>query len=583
MSGVTGKNITVMKKFNLLLLSAMGFLANTAFGQVVSYTPMQYSDSTQGCITSIYLQGQIGANPETGGIITVDWGDSNIETVNFTTTSGQTMFWETVDHGYAVAGTYTVNVSVFSGTSGANVDAGQSLTVTAYDPANCGYIYLTTSQQSPWVGYSGVPMDFTGADGITTTVVPSQINPNFDYFYTGLNLANAPYNVSISDAWLALNGLVQTTPDITITGFQPSGGATPIDGIFNVECAVAAADPDFGVYYGYGWGFVAPLETGNAAFNICNYACNNTDDASVTLTFPSGLVPTTTGLTNPVVTATSLTFDIQALADCEQISIPFTFPGTTPAGTLIPFTLVVNNPDDTDNTNNEVQFDAMVMNSYDPNAKEVNQQTQLNPNVQEELTYIIHFQNDGNFNALDVVVTDEIDMNLDLSTLQVAGSKHAVATSVNPSTRMVTFSFNDINLMPSDQDLEGSQGYVVYKIKENAGLPLNSTIENTANIYFDFNPAIVTNTTYNINQSLGMDEPGMETISMFPNPANDLIRFNGAAVDAVQIYDMAGKQLLSTSAVVNNELSVASLANGIYQIVISTPNGVQTQKLAIRK
>jgi uncharacterized repeat protein (TIGR01451 family) len=572
-----------MKKCNLLLFFATLFAMNTGFSQTESYTFYEFGDSTQGCTEGLYVYMAVGANPETGGILTVDWGDGNIETINYTTTSGQGGIGYDLTHGYALAGTYTVNLNVYSGTAGANVDAGQSLTVTASDPANCGYVYIYTSQSAPSMTYTDVPYDFTGADGITTTIIPGMINPNWMFTYSGLNLANAPYTVSINDAWLANNGLVQVSSDFTITSFYASGMADNGQVAIEVDCAVAAADPDFGISYAYAWNLVAPLQTGYLSVDICNYACANTDDAHVSIEFPAGFVPVTTGLTNAVFSGTTLTYDILALEDCNWHQIQFSFPGTVAAGTQVDFIVTVSNVNDSDPSNNSQTVTGTVLNSYDPNAKEVDKPTHINPNAQETLQYVIHFQNDGNFNAMDVVVTDVIDMNLDLSSFQLLDSKHGVATSIDPATRMVTFSFNDIDLGQSAVDLDASQGFVVYSIKENAGLPVNSTIENTANIYFDFNPAIVTNTTYNINQTLSVDEPTMETISLFPNPATSTVRFNGATVNTAMVYDLAGKLLMDATAVNNNELSVAELANGVYQVVIVTANGIQTQKLVIRK
>jgi hypothetical protein len=70
---------------------------------------------------------------------------------------------------------------------------------------------------------------------------------------------------------------------------------------------------------------------------------------------------------------------------------------------------------------------------------------------------------------------------------------------------------------------------------------------------------------------------------MYPNPATTAIRFNGATVVAARIFDMAGKQVVDATSVINNEVSVAALANGMYQVVIETAQGIQTQKLVIRK
>jgi len=62
----------------------------------------------------------------------------------------------------------------------------------------------------------------------------------------------------------------------------------------------------------------------------------------------------------------------------------------------------------------------------------------------------------------------------------------------------VAFDFININLPDSTTDLAGSQGYVSYRVKSMANLPMGTAIENTASIYFDFNTPVVTNTVSNL-------------------------------------------------------------------------------------
>jgi uncharacterized repeat protein (TIGR01451 family) len=328
---------------------------------------------------------------------------------------------------------------------------------------------------------------------------------------------------------------------------------------------------------------VAPLQTGSVHLSVCNYACSNTADATVSLIFPEGFVPDLTGLTNASVNGNTLTFDVNGLSNCSSFTIPFTFPGNTPSGTQICFETTVSNPDDITPANNTQPFCAVVLNSYDPNEKSVNRPTHLDPNTQETLQYIIHFQNDGNFDAMNVVVTDVIDADLDLSSFQLLEAKHGVITAIDPLSRTVTFSFRNAFLVPSSLNLEASQGYVVYRITENANLPVGTAIENTANIYFDYNPPIVTNTTYNINEMLSVDEHLVGTVFLSPNPATTTVRCSGALALSAQVYDLAGKLMISAGSMSNNEFSVAGLANGVYQVVIVTVDGVQTEKLVINR
>lgn len=571
-----------MKTFYSILLFACLALTSYTFGQVTTFTIAEMQDSTQGCLKQLGVALQIGANSESGADITVDWGDGTQESTGPMAFPANSTPFFSLNHGYSVVGTYMVTVSVYSTTNAAPVGSPLQLSWNASDPANCGYLYIYTYQPSPNVSFSNVPYDFTGADGITTTISPSG-NNGIANSYSGLNVANAPYTVSINDTWLLNNGLIQTTPDMTINSFNNWGVADPDQITMTVSCNVPAADPDFVINYSFAAAFVAPLQTGTIYLNICNYACSDTSDAAISLECPPGFIPNTSGLTNALFSGNTLTFDALSLSECISFQIPFTFPGNTPAGSTFQFYATVSHPNDTDLSNNTDTIYAFVFNSYDPNDKTVNKPEQINPDQQETLQYVIQFQNEGNFPALDVVIRDTISANLDLATLTVLGSKHGLATSIDPATRIVTFSFNDINLVPASQDEEASKGYVVYSIQENAGLPINSEIENTAYIYFDFNPAIITNTTYNINSTLGVEETTAEFITLYPNPANTSIRFNGAPVKAAEVIDMTGKQVAGDSHIIANELSVMHLSNGVYQVVIHTEKRIYTEKLIIRK
>lgn len=568
-----------MKKKLTLLLFLLGMVNLNGFAQTTNYGA---SVDTLSCQSTIGFHMTIGALPETGGILTVDWGDGNTTTHNYTTASGNITHNMQVSHGYAIAGNYTILYSVYSTTAGGNVNAGQSLVIDQPDPANCGYLWINTVQTNPYTNYYNVPYQFTDVNNNITIVSP--ITTWGSTIYTGLNISNAPYTVQVDPNWLALNGLQQTSPNFTIASFSQHGLANTSYETVNVSCATPTPNPDFG--FGFVWtnSFVAPLQTGGLNLKICNYACSNTSDVSVSIQMPANFVPNTTGLTNPVVSGNTLTFDVNGLSDCETIEIPFSFPGNTPSGTSVSFPIVLNHPNDSNSGNNTATAWATIFNSYDPNDKQVDHPANINPDAADNLEYMIRFQNDGNYDAVNVVIQDTISPNLDLSTFRYVGAKHGVTTSINASTRVVTFYFNNINLGQSAVNLAASQGYVIYSISELPNLPVGTVIENTAYIYFDFNPAIVTNTTYNINElPLGLSGTAMEQISLYPNPAQDKIQFSGAAVKELSIYDLAGKLVLKTENISGNEVSVQTIQTGIYQAVLKTENGVSTQKLVIRK
>jgi hypothetical protein len=130
------------------------------------------------------------------------------------------------------------------------------------------------------------------------------------------------------------------------------------------------------------------------------------------------------------------------------------------------------------------------------------------------------------------------------------------------------FSFSGIQLQPSQDDLEGSQGYVSYTIEELPNLPLNSTIENTAYIYFDFNPPIITNTTFNINGFVGMENFEQQEITVYPNPTNASFSIKGIEQGTVAIYSISGKFILQQAFDAQTQIDLSEMESGVYLVQI---------------
>ena len=149
------------------------------------------------------------------------------------------------------------------------------------------------------------------------------------------------------------------------------------------------------------------------------------------------------------------------------------------------------------NYNNNVNsFCATVITSYDPNDKSVYPSSTLDISGDRWLTYTIRFQNTGTAPAEHIYITDTLSAALDWSTFSLLSYSHQPLTQVY-NDGLVKFSFPHINLPDSNSNEPASHGYVQFKIRVNSGLPVGSTIENTANIFFDFNTPVITNTTGN--------------------------------------------------------------------------------------
>ena len=239
---------------------------------------------------------------------------------------------------------------------------------------------------------------------------------------------------------------------------------------------------------------------------------------------------------------------------------------------------------DNNMSNNNYQFCYQVSNSYDPNKKEV-YPIDVQPGFNDYFTYTVHFQNTGTAPAMNIRLTDTLDANLDLETFQVINYSHYNTASVKGN--VLTFHFPNIQLPDSTSNLEGSQGFVQYRIKPKANLPVGTKIKNTANIYFDYNPVIVTNTTtneYTLTASLN-EKTQNTTLSIYPNPSNGKYLLSITDVTdvsklTIEVRNVMGEILLKTKMQNNvSQIDLSAFANGIYFVQINGSNQSLNQRI----
>jgi len=193
-----------------------------------------------------------------------------------------------------------------------------------------------------------------------------------------------------------------------------------------------------------------------------------------------------------------LTFDLVDInpfsSEIFEITMLNAVPPTLSSGEELSFTAQVT-PDvnDTNPDNNTAVHDQTVVNSFDPNDKLAVQGDEIvDEDTDRYLDYRIRFQNVGTANALNVKITDTIDNDLDWTTFQPISSSHDYRIDIIEGEQ-INYYFDNIDLPYEDLDEEGSNGYITYKIKPKSNVQIGDVIENTAYIYFDFNPPIVTN------------------------------------------------------------------------------------------
>ncbi len=225
--------------------------------------------------------------------------------------------------------------------------------------------------------------------------------------------------------------------------------------------------------------------------------------------------------------------------------------------------------------------------AYDPNDKLVN------PNrpdslalLGQQLTYTLRFQNTGNDYAENVVVTDTLSELLDLSTFKILDTSHPDVLTVEnnkDNPYIIDFRFDNIFLLDSTTNEEASNGHVMFSISPIDGLDIGTEINNTGFIYFDFNPAVVTNTTgttyVDMFPTVSTDNQEILTFTkVYPNPA-DGIFYIDTDINSIKAYTIEGRLIRE----VYNSSSIDLSGNpaGNYILKITKGELVQYEKIIL--
>jgi hypothetical protein len=107
----------------------------------------------------------------------------------------------------------------------------------------------------------------------------------------------------------------------------------------------------------------------------------------------------------------------------------------------------------------------------------------------------IRFQNTGNAPAINVNIEDTLDSRLDWNTFKMISSSHH-CTVLTKEGRNRLWRFNAINLPDSVFDERGSHGFITFSIKPKLTVGIGEVISNKADIYFDYNLPVTTNTEH---------------------------------------------------------------------------------------
>jgi uncharacterized repeat protein (TIGR01451 family) len=204
------------------------------------------------------------------------------------------------------------------------------------------------------------------------------------------------------------------------------------------------------------------------------------------------------------------------------------------------------------------------------------------------LTYTIRFENTGTASAINVRINDVLDSKLDETTVRTLSSSHSYILDRVGNT--LNWKFDNIMLPVSVANTTTGKGYVTFQVKPKPGYALGDIIPNTGAIYFDYNPAIITN-TFNTEfvAQLTADEFSNTNLAVYPNPANEVITIqlnSNSFIKQVQLIDMLGRVIKKETYATNNyseNMNLKEVGSGTYFVEITTDsNKKETKKIVVK-
>lgn len=343
---------------------------------------------------------------------------------------------------------------------------------------------------------------------------------------------------------------------------------------------------------------VVPFNAPRPGFNYINRIVytnlGNQTIASGTVTFtkPAAVAIVST---NPATTSTptGFTYNFTNLLPFEVriidviMAVP-TIPTVNAGDYLVSQASIVPTTGDIVPENNSNTLSQMVINAYDPNDKMESRGPQIlhsSFTSNDYLYYTIRFENTGNASAINIRINDMLNSKLDETTLTMISSSHTY--ELDRVGRELNWKFNNIQLPVSVANTTIGKGYITFKIKPKPGYAVGDIIPNAASIYFDYNPAIITNTfTTEFVAALSAASFENEEFAIYPNPTNGIFTIQSQSNDSiseVKLYDLLGNQILVKKPTLSSvELDLTSYADGVYIVEVTSSQAIKTIKKVIK-
>ncbi|PQJ72408.1 DUF7619 domain-containing protein [Polaribacter butkevichii] len=466
---------------------------------------------------------------------------------------------------------------VAAGSLGNGIDAHTNFTeYCSFVPVNSNTITGTVS------------FDFNndGCDAADTKSVNTRINTtSTNVSASSFSAADGTYTIHINDTDVTTElipnfpSFFTATPTTQTTNFTGSGNTETIN-----FCITANAQVDDVEVYSFTTSESRPgFDTHLRIFHK-NNGSTIIPSGTVTLNFNENQEVFNNASTTPdTQTSNSLSWNYTNLQPFEENFIDVYFTINTPidatnpvnGGDTISYTTTITPlTGDATPTDNSHIFSDIIVNAYDPNDVVCFEGDKISTaQVTNDLTYRIRFQNTGTASAINIVVKDIIDIDLDMATFTPIAASHSYRTAIS-NTNKVEFIFENIQLADSTSNEPASHGWIFYKIKPKNTAVIGDAFDTTANIYFDYNAPVITNTfnttvstettipDNNFEMALinaGLDD-GTPDQKVFTDNINTITNLDVSNKNITDLTGINAFTALTTLNVSNNQLSTLDVS-----------------------
>jgi uncharacterized repeat protein (TIGR01451 family) len=473
------------------------------------------------------------------------------------------------------AGTYTMTYSI----GGNSLFWTQSCPGPSYQfevPSNglsCG-----TVQGTAFVDYNLNCTKQSNEPGIPNTVI--LIEPGPIYTNTGngggysVNLEPGSYTVaqisSVAEEHCTGTPLPFTISGAgTVTRNFPDTALVPMD--VSISITAGAARPGFQLNYAMRVSNPSPGQSGAITVNM---------EYDPVLEFTSATPAPTS------ISGNTLTWDQSQVTAFQHRNFTLRFQVPPDVG-LLGYELVATanvstaNTDGNPSNNTRVNY-RTITGAYDPNDKlaytSSGNTSVWQINEDEWIDYTIRFQNTGTDTAFHVLITDTLPANLDPGSIEIGASSHNFTWQLRDAGTL-KFYFMNILLPDSNINEPRSHGFVGFRIRPRLPLLPGDEITNIANIYFDFNPPVITEPSVLVaTTGTVVEQVGAGALSIQPNPTDGLVvvRMSGDDLSPgmLRVCSMDGRVVMEQRMTGPEvRLDVQGLANGAYVLELLNDNG----------